>query len=333
MRRKFEAASLGRLLAKLELTLLEAGPRMQELAGAQGEQRTLTCPEDWDEFWTGLREPPILDLVQARIRERSGAATTYFRQMGLFDSVPWAVVDLGWHLTCQRSLQCLLGHEEPGRMVQGLYLGLASNRCLPQEAGKTAALFYRAPDEGLECLAPPELFQRITLLEHLVGCAPHGTVHHYALGGDRAEPVGGAVSRDQIEFSARVCGLAIQFVRDHALLAEEFNTSAAAQGAVAGLLESFFRHPRPELVQQLQSITFSEDQNNFHPRPLATAFGLREALGTMFPGPLSWLAPRRRPDRLWLEGSLALSGRLVQTLSRLRPLWWRYGQRHLEGSR
>lgn len=73
--------------------------------------------------------------VEPGADEPRAQALGYFRQEGLLDGVPWAMVDIGWHGNLQRSLGRLLALGGAMQPVTGFYFGLVPGASAP--AGDT----------------------------------------------------------------------------------------------------------------------------------------------------------------------------------------------------
>ncbi|MFA6544038.1 MAG: hypothetical protein WCS99_06410 [Limisphaerales bacterium] len=82
--------------------------------------------------WHPAAEPGA-DELRAR-------ALGHFRQEGLLDGTPWAMVDIGWHGNLQRSLARLLALGGAPQPVTGFYFGLVPGASVP--AGDTAAGYW-----------------------------------------------------------------------------------------------------------------------------------------------------------------------------------------------
>jgi predicted HAD superfamily hydrolase len=104
-------------------------------------------PEDIEDILTQLGWPrsvwlrPLDDNLLAKLKEdllssaefrveverlvsvRRNIALQYFKQEGLFDENPCAIIDLGWHGRLQQSLERLIGSKRANGIV-GLYFGL-----------------------------------------------------------------------------------------------------------------------------------------------------------------------------------------------------------------
>jgi len=80
------------------------------------------------------------ELLRLAAESRS-LVSDYFRQEGLYDEGPCALVDIGWSRFCQHSVNVILG----GTSVFGYFFGVFDERMSMAEAGDYAAMFY--PEE------------------------------------------------------------------------------------------------------------------------------------------------------------------------------------------
>ncbi|MBV8732922.1 MAG: hypothetical protein JO336_24195 [Acidobacteriia bacterium] len=187
-------------------------------------------------FVKALAASPVRDRLASKIEERRAQALRYFEQeLDPFDA--WALVDLGWRLTSQAALRLLL--ERP---VRGYYLGLHGERTSPTEAGYAAGLFYYESGDRLAA-APPQIFGRIDLPRHLVGLAPHGTVHHYEPSNSGMVPVCSDVKGPMRELLASLERHLEQFAEANSCLADEIGDTSAARDILDTLTATFVAQP------------------------------------------------------------------------------------------
>jgi FkbM family methyltransferase len=134
--------------------------------------------------------------IHAVLTEKYAACIQYLRQEGLADDGRYAIVDMGWHGSLQRSMAGLCSTAFPGfQPLLGFYYGLwpavARNRYL---AGPMEACFSSS---FLSEQAQSQLHQGVALLEELHSAA-HGTTLDYRLDADgRVSPVFQTTNRAQ----------------------------------------------------------------------------------------------------------------------------------------
>ena len=154
-------------------------------------------PEDvlsWKEIQK-LRGPlsrcrDFRELAAQRSKECLSSAVAYFRQEGLLDEVPYALVDSGWIGTMQESLCHLLGSAGYRGRAEGYYFGLYS---LPAAADRTGFHgFYFEPERGIRRKA-----HFSNCLFECVFTAPHGMTLGYENRDGRWKPRLAPVSSDQ----------------------------------------------------------------------------------------------------------------------------------------
>jgi hypothetical protein len=149
-------------------------------------------PEKWNHELDASQSGRLRSLLhgeelQQTLREEAAlrypSVLEYLKQEGLFDAVPWALVDIGWHGTLQDALGRMLTREG-GRPPRGFYCGTggASDNAV---GGQREAYFVdvrdgRAPEQLLDDMVTP--------LETFCG-ADHGHVLGYAREGEGMVPV------------------------------------------------------------------------------------------------------------------------------------------------
>jgi predicted HAD superfamily hydrolase len=320
MRREFEVPALDRLLAKLELKFEDVESDFCALAGPSGEKYILSSQEDWRQFWEILNRPQLRSRILAVIQERRRAACSYLRAEGLFDNTPWALVDLGWYLSCQNLVQELLNFSGSEVRARGYYLGLRSSR-VPLARGSTAKALFYEPQHDRECASGPvSAFSYAMPLEFVLGWADHPTVHHYEMNGSSSNPVflGGQLNEADRAFVAGLHEATLNFIRAHQNLAEEFFDESSARLMLGSMLDRFTKHPDAVLVRALQRIEASGDQNLIGALPLVSPLNLPQTLRWMVPGRVRRICRISDPNCKWLEGSLAVSSPAVRKLAGTR---------------
>jgi hypothetical protein len=299
---------LGVQLAKLELSVEEFDPQASA-------QTVLETGEQIQEFWARLNRPPLRDKLSALIETRRAAAQAYFEEQGLFDEVPWAVVDIGWLLRCQRALNDLLHRMGRKEDVRGFYLGVQADREPLEKTGPAEALFINpAPGCGPES---PVLFKQVVLIENLFCTADHPTVHRYENGpayNREVDPAALARFRSLEKVFAAVAGRCAGFA---GVLADP----DTARDLIEQRVGSFLNRPDAATLLPLMEMKISILQNDLNPFPVIRPLSVREALGPLF--------PRRRKLRvMWLRGSVVVSRPFVRKVYaaayRIRSLRMRF---------
>jgi len=289
-------------LAKLEISFEEFAPFFRE--GAETET-VLESEEDIRAFWFALNQPPLREKLTALIDERRRAARQYFEESGLFDSVKWAVVDIGWLLRCQRALNELLRSMGRNEDVLGFYLGAQAEREPEKLTGPANALFYNQT-EGVS----PIVFKQVILIENLFCTADHPTVHRYESGPCYNREVHPAtlerfqsLEKAFSAFAERCAGFAMDLA----------DPETAAE-LVEHLIDGFLNNPVAEIIRPLEEIEVSFLQNDLNAFPMVRPLNWREALAPAFPQ-RTFLKPLwKGPRVIWHCGSVAVSRPWIQQL-------------------
>jgi hypothetical protein len=318
VRRDFEVPVLRRLLAKLDLAWEPLADRFRLAGLGTSDEYVLSGESDWQRFWNTLTTEPARGALIETIQKRRAAAADYFAGQGLGDGVPWALVDLGWFLSCQESLGRLLRQVGIAASVRGYYLGLHTGRKSLRESGPAAALFYGNPPDRDSIVNSPSVLQHITPIEHVVGFAPHGTVHHYEFGAGGATAICAQVPQSIVTSSATMEALAIQFAALVHPSIPDLGDSESAACILDRLIDSFFANPDPRHARLLAGIRASKDQNNGGAQAIASPLSIPEALFPCLPWRLRKCYAWPPQEREWPEGCIALSNPVLQ-----RILSWR----------
>ena len=198
------------------------------------------------------------------------------------------------------------------------------------------ALFYE-PAFDHPRTKSDSVFNYILLLEHIIGCADHMTVHHYEMGAGKADPVfADSPNRMALEFCNQLHAEILELVAQNRALVAVFRQPATCRASLAALTASFFKKPTRGSAKALADLPAASDQNNLNPMPIVKPLDLWTTL-------LPVLSNRRASATghrhcFWPEGAFAMSPpitrwtlKLMRPLSagagRLAPLWHRLTMR------
>lgn len=118
-----------------------------------------------------LHDSAVGELIMRRAAAARELSLGYLRQEGMFENVPWALVDLGTGATLHRALSHLL-EQAAGPPVTSLYLGYTGGRAdLP---GRLLTYYFDLPSR----LGMNEVPGLVTMIE-MICSADHGTVLGY----------------------------------------------------------------------------------------------------------------------------------------------------------
>ena len=319
LRRAWERATVGSVLGKLDLESREIAEELSR-SGIYIDQRVET-DDEWSRLWTVLDQGLIRSKLMERIDQRRKAALSYFKQEGLLEDVPFGLVDLGWHQSCQAALTRLLRLHGVQARIPAYYLALATGRGAFLTDCPAQAVFHRPPADRRSSRADFELFDRIAILEHLLNCAPHGSVHHYESRADGAGPV------EIVETRARDSEIAVKQLLFNRL--DDFcqeNKSAiqlsdhSTRVALSALLDVFTKSPPGEWAPLVAQIDEADDQNNKDASSLVRPRQWRDLMLDAIKGQDFSSLPRKVTGS-WPELSMAGSGPRVseayRTLERM----------------
>jgi hypothetical protein len=233
------------------------------------------------------------------------------------EEVPWALVDLGWLLTCQQSLQKLLhlwGRKVP---VRGYYFGLKADRLPPSESGLSEGLFYQLPGDSIGKAAIQEIFNYPTMIEHVIGCADHPSVHHYdSVDGKMGAAFAATMDQKSARYVHDVHAAVSEFAAENKDLAGAYQDDDVCRSILGTMVLEFFKNPSRASVLALQDLTISSDQNGLYSVPLVRPVPLSMAMLSFLPNFL--ISPERKTRGVWWpEGSLAITAPVIRRVVRL----------------
>ena len=284
-------------------------------------------PEDvlsWKEIQK-LREPlsrcrAFRELAAQRSKECLSSAVAYFRQEGLLDEVPYALVDSGWIGTMQESLCHLLESAGYRGRAEGYYFGLYS---LPAAADRTGFHgFYFEPERGIRRKA-----HFSNCLFECVFTAPHGMTLGYENRDGRWKPRLAPVSSDQEKRVRRQLWFLGLYAEAAAGAYGDSLRREAGRLRLESLLTAFMSKPSLEESACYGSFSFSDDVTEDRMQPLAARLTGRQLLDhhLLFRLRLMLLPGKRRlKDSGWIEGSIRLYGGRLYAWHRAGALLYKY---------
>ncbi len=312
--------SLRQPLDKLELTLEDIKAAGDRFPVDWTLETELTSAEHWCTLEACLTHEAVSAKVLAKASERREAMLTYLRGMGIFDERPFAVVDTGWALNCQKALYKVLREEGHNSFKGGLYLGLQFQRRLSGETGYAKALFYESPPGQGKRSDKRYLFSiYLTILEEIIGLAPHGSVHHYEMGGEGAEPVSlSRPSAGHVEFVEKLRRSVRRFAETHMECFHGIDNETETRLIIGKLAHYLFVRPSPAMARACQTLKIAPDQNNAIENRLVVPYTLRSAFSERLLN-----KPRGTP---WPEADFAATtgaARRFLTTAKLAKRSWR----------
>jgi FMN phosphatase YigB (HAD superfamily) len=314
MRRNYEDGNLGKLLAKLEIPQADAEEIAFRLGGKPARSVQISSTRDWDDFWQLLNQEPYKSKIMFAIEARRKAATAYFMNNGLMDAQISAVVDLGWTLHGQRALNSILHCAGYEGSIQGYYLGLQHQRLGPNEAGKASALFTPHPPG----ITQPQVFQHVTILEHILGIADHPSVLGYEMS-DRSSTV---LFQSRLPAESSIATQLQTTLADYARSATKtvatLSRAEIARTTIDLSLKELIQNPPQSVVRLLSNIMISTDQNNLGSEELVHPLSLAETFRLILPGRLNSFLRLRPISRPWMAAAIRSSHPWLRQLINIR---------------
>jgi hypothetical protein len=161
-----------------------------------------------------------------------------------------------------------------------------------------------------------EIFRRVTLLEHVLGLATHGTIREYRFAGGEAEPVSETVPQRHGEIVDEIARAVEAFCAD-CLQPKIFSDERSARSLLDALIGSWFAHPGTAGLQILDRVEISDDPNNIGADLMIRPYVLSDGLKALLPGRLRRGLNLPLPAAPWPEASLCVSKPWPQRLMRL----------------
>lgn len=213
--------------------------------------------------------------LHKRIKEKATVfrlnATGYFMQEGLFTDEDYALVDIGWNGTLQRSISRMLNLKGYTNSVKGFYFGIRSRKLFKEQ--DTMEAFFSDQNN----LNKIERLVYIVPMMELFVAADHGGVSSYKKHDDKYSPVLRSDKNDQgISWGIDVQHKAYQYLVKSLIesnIERYFNINTLTE-----LLKLFLITPELNEAIVYGSYPLAEEQNESYFTPLAQKYTISELL-------------------------------------------------------
>ncbi|MDA0866763.1 MAG: hypothetical protein O2890_10155, partial [Cyanobacteria bacterium] len=284
-------------------------------------------PHHWDQqlddqeiahFWQVLQSPAVSPLILQTAAIARQRTQRYLHQEGLLSDHPWAIVDAGWTLKCQRSLRTLLQNANPDTDVQGYYLGVLRERLPIAEAGEYRAWLMQ-DTVNRQPLTINIVFQRMKIIEQIFMMADHGTTLGYTQQGDQMVPVckNEPMPAVKAAYVAHLQDTVQRYAQEIAQTDVLHQHLPVLRQCVIANMVSLLGHPQCQEVRAISGLNVGDDQNESRAQPIARPVQIQDIV--YFAKRLSGLAQARdyTAGFTWLEGGVRLSNPVVQLAYRM----------------
>jgi hypothetical protein len=157
-----------------------------------------------------------------------------------------------------------------------------------------------------------QVFARATLLEHFLGCAPHGTVHHYETSNeDYSIPVCGECTNEQILFSEQIFELIIDFVRSNIEISKKLAAQQHSYYLLDTLTDKFCSNPNSNWAKLISTVKVSGDQNNIDSSEIAVPIKYHNLILMCLPKKAQKFFCKNNVKNEWPEGNRAISAQNI----------------------
>ena len=188
----------------------------------------------------------------------------------------------------------------------------------PASAGRATALFYNERPEHRPATGCHGVFERLNILEHVLGLASHGTVREYRDTGSRMEPICPPVPAQHAEAVRKVEQAVEAFCSEHRDCAEKYADDAVAREIIDALIKTWFANPSRAALEIFAHVKVADDMNNSDARPLLEPWRLLDAAKMTIP--VRWHRRLRIKVHYppWPEAALQHNGPLAAILRWVR---------------
>jgi FMN phosphatase YigB (HAD superfamily) len=284
LRRHFEVPKIKFLAGKLDIPIELLMQELHDLVGTEGADFVIKNEEQWAIFWKSVSQGKLATLLQMKIEQRRKMLLEYLRQEGLFEGPYMGCVDLGWFQSCQAALIEVCQSVNPSFELKGYYLTLAHGRGAYLKKSTGQAMIHQAPYDRAALGQELTTLHNATLLEHLLSCAPHGTVHHYEAGrctDNQNEsfdivPFCGQTYAEEQRIKKELADSTLMFANSNRWLAT-LPTDSLIE-IVSSALTAAIETPEACWFKVAEKLTVSADQNNHSSQPIVRKINFSDAV-------------------------------------------------------
>lgn len=290
LRRHFEVPRIRLLAGKLDLPVELLVDELNALVGIDGGDFVIQNEEQWAYFWSTLSQGRLASTLKEKIEERRQMLSSYLKQEGLFEKVSMGCVDLGWYQSCQAALFNVCQNIKTDFKINGYYLTLAHGRGQYLGVTKGMAMLHQSPRDRSLLNQELQTLKNATLLEHLLSCAPHGTVHHYVVRQEKdtlnysqqAVPYCSSMNAAELRIKEEIVEAVLNFTKhSHWLVNLKMDQLTEL---VNFTLNSAINFPESCWLSPLEHITSSSDQNNHETKILVRKPKIQDAFSALLNG-------------------------------------------------
>ena len=302
----------------------EEGRQVIEVLGRSSHLATRLAYPEILKLKEELKKLPLfMELVREHSKKRYPSAIGYLMQEGLFENIPYGIVDSGWIGTIQKSMESLICSADVTQKpveTEGYYFGLYE---LPQGVRKERYhSFYFEPGRQIRRKA-----HFSNCLFEAVCSAPEGMTLGYCYRDTAYEPLESSRENpNKVQLSYNL-ELLLRYT-DCFLSLPEQNISKEVPVMIERLFEKLMSYPTQEEVKAFGKYLFCDDMSEGSLEHVAANLSEQEIHDLRFWNKALKMAGLRKEDdslreSAWIEGSIVQNGGQVQENLR-HAIWYKY---------
>ena len=265
-------------------------------------------------FWQLIENPDVTNLILQKAKKARETTLQYFKQQGLCSDNSWAIVDIGWRLTCQKSLKQIIQHGGYDDDVKGYYFGVYQNRLTTAQVGNYRAFLIQDGVIGQNNASTDRILKEVAVLETIFTRANHSSVIGYQEKNGEILPIFRSEGEKDLDFIETIHEIVLKYADEigkTGLLNNHLDEFK--QCAVNNAIE-FFSNPSSSDVQPIAQRLTSDDQNESRLRPLVRPLNLKDFMYVT--ARFFRLTNSRDYAKSydWREGSIAISHPIIRFL-------------------
>lgn len=242
----------------------------------------------------------------------------YFKQEGLFENDAWAVVDTGWSLRSQFSIQTILKNGGYKHKISGYYVGIIKDHIVPELAGNYSA--FVTEENGFVYGSTPYqwLFKQsnMIMLEDIFMPANHGGVLGYIDDNSKIAPLLESYTTKEIDYFDNLQKIILDSAKE---IYSQYNVDTRNALKNFENLGNFFTHPTKKEALSVADLFVNVEQTH-DPRHQVKVAGPLCAYDIFSMAFAEIINKKYVKKNIWQNGSIALSPPYIKIL--FKTLLW-----------
>lgn len=267
-----------------------------------------------ERFWQLIENPDVTNLISQKAKKARETALQYFKQEGLCSDNSWAIVDIGWRLTCQKSLKQIIQQSGYDNDVKGYYFGVYQDRLTTTQVGNYRAFLIQDGVIGKKNGSADCILKEVAVIEEIFTRANHRSVIGYQEKNGKILPIfrSGRDNFQDLDFIETIHEIVLKYADEIGKTGLLNNHLDEFKRCAVNNAIKFFSNPSSSDVRPIAQRLTSDDQNESRLRPLVRPINLKDFMYVT----ARFLRLTNSRDYAksydWREGSIAISHPIIR---------------------